>query len=580
VKDCRRSRRSYALVVTILAMILGAASHGQSGTLTEASEKLQQTPPQSTFFATAAEESYSTYQLPGDGDLWPSCWSDDDNLYTANGDGVAFTHGKQLFDMAVSRIHGVPPALQPETVASDVGSDWSGPRYNRKPTGMLCIDGDIYLAFQNLTMNTFSDTPAASIAKSSDHGATWKWDTTAPMFGSPGNPNSALAYKFTTLFFLDYGRNSAHRIDRYVYAYGLDNNWRSQQALYLARVPANKIQARAAWEFYTGTIGDGKPRWSPDITRKAAVLTDSRVVYREAPEKGTVCADHTHTSDRHVISQGGVVYDAPLHRYLFTSWSCATQEFYEAPQPWGPWKHFLSKDFGLRGNAKNYGQYGTSVPSKYISADGQTLYLQSNVWVKGYTFALRKLYLAPYVSTPPIKLPGRNLALEPGTRAISKSTEFGSLCGVDCSNQLASGPLDANEDDFDLDTKAVDWWGYTWPRPYRIDQLVYRTGDIFPNGGWYAGDLRVQVRQNFKWIDVTGVTIAPPYPYSPAAGAHATHTFTFAETWGDGVRIVGAPGGTSQFTSISRLGVFDGDPKMAADAAADAAEIQSPATNP
>jgi len=41
----------------------------------------------STFFATAAEESFSTYQLESDGDLWPSCWADDDNLYTANGDG-------------------------------------------------------------------------------------------------------------------------------------------------------------------------------------------------------------------------------------------------------------------------------------------------------------------------------------------------------------------------------------------------------------------------------------------------------------------------------------------------------------
>src|SRR5690242_19983452 len=42
------------------------------------------TPAQSTFFATAAEESYSTYQAHADGDLWPSCWADDGNLYAAN----------------------------------------------------------------------------------------------------------------------------------------------------------------------------------------------------------------------------------------------------------------------------------------------------------------------------------------------------------------------------------------------------------------------------------------------------------------------------------------------------------------
>jgi hypothetical protein len=101
----------------------------------------------STFFATAAEESFSTYQLESDGDLWPSCWADDDNLYTANGDGKAFTHAASRYDMAVSVIRGMPPSLTGSTIATDVGSNWSGTHYNRKPTGMLCIDGAIYLAF-------------------------------------------------------------------------------------------------------------------------------------------------------------------------------------------------------------------------------------------------------------------------------------------------------------------------------------------------------------------------------------------------------------------------------------------------
>src|SRR5260370_10880362 len=72
-------------------------------------------PPQSTFFATAQEESYSTYQLPGDGDLWPSCWADDDNLYTANGDGTAFSNSLDRFDMAVSPVSGLAPHPNPAT---------------------------------------------------------------------------------------------------------------------------------------------------------------------------------------------------------------------------------------------------------------------------------------------------------------------------------------------------------------------------------------------------------------------------------------------------------------------------------
>lgn len=76
------------------------------------------------------------------------------------------------------------------------------------------------------------------------------------------------------------------------------------------------------------------------------------------------------------------------------------------------------------------------------------------------------------------------------------------------------------------------------------------------DGGWYASDLRLQVRQNFQWIDVTGTTIIPAYPYSNAAGSQTTYTFRFPKTWGDGVRIIGTPGGTSHFTSISKLGVY------------------------
>lgn len=507
------------------------------------------TPPQSTFFSTAAVEAYSTYQLPGDGDLWPSCWADDDNLYTANGDGKAFTNATSRYDMAVSVIKGLPPSLSGTTIATDVGTNWSGPSYNRKPTGMLCIHGALYLAFQNLNLN-FNDAPAASIAKSMDHGLTWTWDKTAPMFGAPSDPTGPLAHKFTTLFFLDYGKDSVNAIDGYVYAYGLDDNWRDQQAMYLSRVPSKSLQDRTAWEFYAGTDSGGNPTWTPDVTKKTAVLTDQRVLYQQMFR--TDCP-----VDQPVIGQGGVVYDAPLNRYIFSSWSCSTQEFYEAPHPWGPWSRFLSNDFGPLKQPGNYGQYGTNIPSKYISADGKTLYLQSNVWVNAYTFALRKLFVQPYAaSTANNALSSTNLASMAGTRAISKSTHFGSLCGLNCSDQLSSGSGSGSEDDFDEESKTTDWWGYTWPQTYNINQVVYETGTMFPDGGWFASNLRVQVRQNFQWIDVPGVTVSPFYPYSSQAGNQTTYTFSFPGIAGDGVRLIGAPGGTSYFTSIGQLGVY------------------------
>ena len=536
-----RLQRLTDVVVLIGAGVLTGLIQVQAQTVT---------PPQSTFFSTAAEEAYSTYQLSGDGDLWPTCWSDDGNLYGANGDGTAFTGDTTRFDMAVSRIAGTPPNLVGTTVATDVGTDWSGKKYNRKPTGMLCINDTLYLAFQNLNLKNFNDAPAASVAKSTDHGATWTWDASAPMFGTPGKPNNKDAYLFTTIFFLDFGKNSNKAIDGYVYAYGLDNNWRSQQAMFLARVPASEVQTRAAWEFYTGTSGSGAPTWSANIVKKQPVLTDDRLLYPVM--FGTDCP-----AEQPVIGQGGVVYDAPLHRYLFTSWSCATHEVYEAPNPWGPWSHFLSNDFGPLRLTTNRGQYGTSIPSKFISADGKSLYLQSNVCCSGdsYTFSLRHLYLQTYAPDAPNNgYSSNNLALAAGTRAISKSTHLGYLCALDCRDQIASGPLDLNDNDFDEEAKTVDWWGYIWPRSYRINQVTFLNGPTFVDGGWYASDLRVQVRQNFEWIDVPSQSVSPSYPYTTDA-ANQTYTFSFPETWGDGVRIIGTPAGTSYFTSITHLGV-------------------------
>lgn len=526
------------------ALVLGVMAHATA-----------QSVPESTFFATAAEESYSTYELPGDGDLWPSCWAADGNLYAANGDGMAFDPYKKpvdfskRYDMAVSRIEGMPPHLIGSTIASDIGTDWSGPKYNRKPTGMLCIGGAIYLAFQNLAKSNFNDAPAASIAKSIDNGKTWTWDASAPMFGEPENPSSAEAHKFTTIFFLDFGRNSMNAIDGYVYAYGLDNNWRAQQALYLARVPDDRIQTRSVWEFYAGTDDRGAPRWTRDITEKKAVLEDDRLLY--AGGSGGHCP-----AKQRVIGQGGVVYDKPLRRYIFTTWSCATHQMYESPEPWGPWKLFLSKDFGPLFTAHNYGQYGTNIPSKFITADGKTLYLQSNLWVRAYTFALRRVYLEPFKPGVPGNGPSPNdLALMPGTRAISKSTHFGSLCGMYCSDAL-SGSGDGSEDDFDGEPKTKDWWGYVWPTPYRLNEVVYETGSLSPEGGWYAGTPHVQVYRDFRWVDVNGVSVSPRYPASRAAGDHARYTIKFPATWGYGVRIVGVPGGGNHYTSISRLGVY------------------------
>ena len=267
-----------------------------------------------------------------------------------------------------------------------------------------------------------------------------------------------------------------------------------------------------------------------------------------------------------VIAQGGAVYDEPLHRYIFSSWSCSTHELYEAPEPWGPWSHIsagtdstsappATNDFGPIRLIRNRGQYGTSIPSKYISSDGRTMYLQSNVCCGGnsYTFSLRKLRFTTYEDSVPGNRPSNDdLSLAPGTRAIGKSTHFGSLCGLNCSDHSAPDMTIAKT--ITTRIKAMDWWGYIWPRSYNLDQVAYTTGTMFPDGGWYAKHIfgsrcdRISSGPMFG-----GATVNPSYPYSSDAGAQTRYIFSFPHTWGDGVRIIGTPGGTHTFTSISQL---------------------------
>lgn len=317
-----------------------------------------------------------------DGDLWPSCWSDDGALYAANGDGSGF--GSVMSDIVMNRITGSPASddLNGEGLTSGdgLGQVWSGEGFTRKPTGMLCIDGTMYLAVQDLAAD-FNAAPASTIARSDDHGKTWTWDTSEPMFDEG---------VFTTVWFADYGQDAERRPDKgYVYAYGLDQNWRDSftdavvdpTELFLARVPTGSVQDADTWEFYAGEPDDDGPTWTSDIGEKQPVLTDER-----------------RTHDMSVLSQGGVTYLPKRDRYVYTSWTEFTFEFYQAPEPWGPWTPLLSEDFGeYPWQDDRIGGYATTIPSKFVSEDEETMWVQSNVCpcapagVSSYWFGLREM---------------------------------------------------------------------------------------------------------------------------------------------------------------------------------------------
>ena len=365
----------------------------------------------------------NTVLTASDGDLWPAAWADDGALYATAGDGTGFArHGWS--DILVNRIDGLPATgLLGERLADgdDVGPIWEPERFNRKPTGMVAVDGngdgrdELYLAVQDLrsgdSPDTFNEAPAATIVRSDDYGQTWSWPT-HPLFTD---------HTFTTVMFLDLGQSNGD--SEWVYAYGIDGNWRTSFSkvvpdptqLFLGRVHRSAIQDASQWQFFVGLTDDGSPKWAADIAQRQPVLTDERRFY-PTPAFGMEAHNFT------CVAQGGVVWNPGLGRYLYSSWSEYTFEFFEASAPWGPWRHLHSHDFGHfpwhgpKSPLAKHGGYAPTMPSKFISADGREMWLQSNWFVpassvggRAYCFGLRRVRFDPGTDTPVDG--GGNLAL-------------------------------------------------------------------------------------------------------------------------------------------------------------------------
>lgn len=552
-----------------------------------APEGTPRTPAESDFFSVADTEYSASVGSPSYGDLWPSTWADDDALYAACGDGFGFSDGPWS-DIVVSRIDGDPTAgLTGERLASgrDVAPVWSDPRrFNSKPTGMLAVDGnadgrdELYLAVQDLRCgpgaDVFDTAPAAGIVRSDDYGRTW----------SAGR-GEMFTDLFTTVMFCDFGKSHTgavalrelvdgeHDPARYVYAFGLDHNWRTSHSsvvpdpteLFLARAPVDSIQDRRRWTFYSGGAVRN-PQWSPEIAAKVAVLTDERRRYpAELAQPGVPAPGGT------VVGQGGVVYNAPLRRFIYTSWAEYTFEFYEAPAPWGPWRHFLSHDFGPhpwsgpKAPLARHGGYAPTIPSKFISADGRDAYVQSN-WFGGaptytgntYHFSLRRLRLDPAPS-PTVgsdaadrlqPADGANLATAAGARPVASSCRSGQI------QVLHDGDTARAEDSWNGLLDHDHYWGYQWPGAQWIDRLVYTSGPTDCTGGWFARVPQVQVRRGGVWIQVPEVEVTPRYPCDDTATGQRTYTFTFPTRAATGVRIIGPAGGWSEYTAVAELAVY------------------------
>ena len=294
------------------------------------------------------------------GDTYPMTWADDGEIYASAGDPC---WGDKWDGLDFEKFAGGPTdhtITKINTMPAYTGWGGNGP----KPSGLICVGGTLYLAFQNLLGKKAPACGIASqhgtdahISSSTDHGRTWEpipGDIAEPMF--PG-------HLFGGPAFIQFGRDNAGAKDEFVYAVSGDQ-WDNGTQLRLGRVPADSILRREAWQWVSGIDRTGQPRWNAELDKAAAVLALTRSI--SLPE---------------------MVWVASVRRYLLLTWRLH-QDFspdhgtdlivLESPEPWGPFSLVYSEELW---EGIELTPYCPRLPLKWIEPDGVTGWLQfSGTW--------------------------------------------------------------------------------------------------------------------------------------------------------------------------------------------------------
>ena len=271
-------------------------------------------------------------------DNWPITWADDDNQYTAYGDGWGFEpKTKEKLSLGIAKITGSPSDFSGTNVRSETGERVGQGAKGAKASGMLMVDGVLYMLVRN--------TGNSQLAWSADHGASWTW----------------CDWKFKAGFgaptFLNFGRNYAGAPDQFVYIYSHDSDSAYEPAdrFVMARVPKNEITNRGSYKFFKCLDDSGRPVWTENIGERGAVFINPGKCYRS-----------------------GISYNAGLKRYLWCQTIYGPDDMrtkgglgiFDAPQPWGPWTTvYYTQEWDVGPGETS------SFPAKWMSMDGKTCHL-------------------------------------------------------------------------------------------------------------------------------------------------------------------------------------------------------------
>ncbi len=287
-----------------------------------------------------------------DSDNWPMTWGDDDAIYTSYGDGRGFEpFVEKKLSQGLARIEGGPGDFRGVNLRSESAERTGGGANGPKASGMLMVDGVLYMWVRN--------TRNATLAWSADRGKTWTWGMKfEESFGCPA--------------FLNFGKNYEGARDEFVYVYSQDGPiaYEPYDRIALARVPKGRVKEKEAYEYFVRLDQGGQAIWSSQLGERGGTLA-----YPEHCERVDVA------------------YDKGLGRYLLAmgfghgkGWG-----LYDAPQPWGPWSMaFSTPDWGLGET------HGYRLPTKWMSADGLTIPMVFSGRKENDAFCVRRMMIEKY----------------------------------------------------------------------------------------------------------------------------------------------------------------------------------------
>jgi len=302
----------------------------------------------------------------GAGDNWPITWVEDDLQITAFGDGDGFDKENPDLSLGFCRIVGDPPDHEGEDFKSDADTPEGSGSKGIKASGLLMVDGTLYMFVRNYKPDGSADFTNSRLAWSTNRGVNWTWAGWhfSQTFGCPE--------------FIQFGKDYQGARDGYVYivSQANDDAYAYSPDIVMARVEKGRVKDRGSYEFFAGLNTDGSPIWSGDIKNRKPIFTDANGTQRIA-----------------------MTYNAAVRRYILTTshlppgkktTHTAALGIFDAPEPWGPWMTvYYDHDW-----SKGARTYHHKFPTKWMSSDGKTMWLLFSGLDGGYySFCLRKATL-------------------------------------------------------------------------------------------------------------------------------------------------------------------------------------------